>query len=238
MLAYNTTSTEFHPFGTILSYHEFDDIVIQESLPIQSYSWSDFPTICQEESELVSHATKPVCSTRNVIDEDSMFFLSQCPTSSMLEAKVRKTPVTAVYGKTTNTSRKVIPETSSTKKVRFAPFPEVRVYSLVLGDHPHCKDGLAIELGWEYNDLQNPNDENSCRKMSKEIKYTMYPGKRPRIRCPRRPYLTRRRLLLDVAGCTEDELNQRMIEAKMVSTERARSEREDYYYHLAFAKRR
>jgi len=235
---YNTTSTEFHPFGTNLSYHEFDDIVIQDPLPIQSYSWSDFPTIYQEESELLAHATKPTCSTGNVIDEDSMFFLSQYPSSPLYEAnhKGYKTPLIEANSKTTNTSRKVISETSSKKKVRFAPFPDVRVYSLVLGDHPNCEDGLAIELGWEYRDFQTHSDHDIISKISKVTQDTMHPGKRHRRSCPRRSYLTRKKLLLDVAGCTEDDLNQRTLEAKTTSTERARSEREDYYYHLAFAK--
>ena len=53
------------------------------------------------------------------------------------------------------------------------------------------------------------------------------------------PYLLRKQLLLDVAGCTKEELDQRIraIETRPYSKKRVRSDQEDYFYRLAFAKR-
>lgn len=53
-------------------------------------------------------------------------------------------------------SDSTIPSQPSSKKartgkhVKFSPALEVRTYSIVLGDHPQCKDGLPIECGWDF----------------------------------------------------------------------------------------
>lgn len=160
---------------------------------------------------------------------------------------------------------------SGKKNVRFAPSPHVRTYSLVLGNHPLCDDGLAIELGWDYSEEEHNNNNNNYNS------YINYVGGHPLTsqqqqqlqqqqfqqqqqhqhhqqqlqqqqqqqleqhvsRCQRRSYLSRKQLLLDVAGCTKEELDQRTrdFETKKALLEQAISHREDYYYCLAFAKR-
>lgn len=101
----------------------------------------------------------------------------------------------------------------------------IRTYSVVLGDHPLCDDGLAIELGWEYSDDEH-YDANK----------NLVQPPRP---CQKRSYLSRKQLLLDVAGCTKEELDQRSreLEARKALSERHRMHREEYYYSLAINKR-
>jgi hypothetical protein len=38
------------------------------------------------------------------------------------------------------------------RSVRFASAVHVRTYTVMVGDHPCCIDGMAIQLGWESND--------------------------------------------------------------------------------------
>ena len=136
---------------------------------------------------------------------------------------------------------------SGKKNVRFASSPHVRTYSLVLGNHPLCDDGLAIELGWDYSEEEHNINMNN--------NYINYVGGHPltsqqsqqqqqqqqlqQSRCQRRSYLSRKQLLLNVAGCTKEELDQRTrdLDAEKSLLEQAISHREDYYYCLAFAKR-
>jgi hypothetical protein len=39
------------------------------------------------------------------------------------------------------------------KTVRFGKV-EIREYKVIIGDHPFCKDGLALSLDWEYKQLE------------------------------------------------------------------------------------
>merc|ERR1712146_593962 len=105
----------------------------------------------------------------------------------------------------------------------FAPSLEIRTYSVVLGDHPGCEDGLAIELGWDYEkeprvvDLQLHED---CRRMplspvaqhgtnSPHNRYNRNRHTSNRCSCSRRSHLERKSMLLEIAGCTVEELNER-----------------------------
>lgn len=109
------------------------------------------------------------------------------------------------------------------RSVRFAPSLEVRTYSLVLGDHPLCDDGLAIELGWEYDEKEGRKIDlrihEDCKLLT--VLSTTYTsssrggimhhchGHSHNNYCSRRSYLQRKQLLLNVAGCTAHELEQR-----------------------------
>ena len=99
---------------------------------------------------------------------------------------------------------------------------------MVLGDHPLCDDGLAIELGWDYSDDDGMDMEED--KHVRSAKGT----------CEKRSYLSRKQLLLDVAGCTKEELDQRTkdLETQRSLRQQAQAYRDDYYYLMAFAKRR
>mmetsp|Transcript_1555 Transcript_1555/g.2130 ORF Transcript_1555/g.2130 Transcript_1555/m.2130 type:complete len:198 (-) Transcript_1555:68-661(-) len=45
-------------------------------------------------------------------------------------------------------------EMEEEKTVRFGPV-EIREYSVIQGDHPTCKGGLALSLGWKYQTMGN-----------------------------------------------------------------------------------
>ena len=97
---------------------------------------------------------------------------------------------------------------SSQRNVRFSQHLKVRTYNLVLGDHPLCSNGLAIEHGWDYDshhgekiDMQLHEGASTWSSSSRHL--------RNNISCPRRSHLDKKRLLLEVAGCSEDELNER-----------------------------
>jgi len=113
----------------------------------------------------------------------------------------------------------------------------VRTYSLVLGDHPLCDDGLAIELGWDYDEdvvPASPQQQQAQQPSSPQQQQTQ--THQTSHGCSRRSYLLRKQLLLDVAGCTKEELDQRTrdLEEERTRLERTRSHREDYFYGLAF----
>lgn len=237
------SSNEFPLFGTMSSSsYGMEGIVIERPLTTSSYSWSDLSIVVQDDSstssythnmmELVSPTTTrstQSCSQQqqygshthyNSINDDASMGLSMSTSESTFASTSTSTSTSTSVSSIDSTS------TSSKKSVRFAPSPNVRTYSVVLGDHPLCDDGLAIELGWEYCDDANENTH---------LDNTLHRGK-----CQKRSYLSRKQLLLDVAGCTKEELDQRSreLEAKKALIERNRSYREDYYYCLAFAKRR
>lgn len=46
---------------------------------------------------------------------------------------------------------------SSLRKVHFGPV-KTRYYHHILGDHPHCSDGLPLTFGWTYHDCDDDDD--------------------------------------------------------------------------------
>lgn len=111
-----------------------------------------------------------------------------------------------------NTSRR---NTTNTPSVQFAPQLQVRTYSLVLGDHPSCEDGLALELGWDYTS----HEDEPLRPIPSPPSPTAQHTKSNKSRghcsmCSRRSYLDRKVLLLTVAGCSEQELTHRTTQYK------------------------
>merc|ERR1712238_521657 len=90
-------------------------------------------------------------------------------------------------------------ELSAQRNVRFSPHLAVRTYSLVLGDHPLGSHGLAIEHGWDYDSHDGKKVEmhlhESCRQNANWSR--------------QRSHLDKKRLLMEVAGCSMEELNAR-----------------------------
>lgn len=216
------SSNEFPLFGTMSSSScGMEGIVIQRPLATESYSWSDLSIVLQDDSSTSSYS-------QDMMTRKPQSCSHQYGSCSSLDHHTISDDVSVSMQLSASMSESTFSSTSSStskKSVRFAPSPSVRTYSVVLGDHPLCDDGLAIELGWEYCDDsdQATHIDNNQRKGA----------------CQKRSYLSRKQLLLDVAGCTKEELDQRSqeLQAKKALMERNRSYREDYYYCLAFAKR-
>jgi len=165
-------------------------------------------------------------------DSDSLFVdLSM----SWPVAKVApKLPTTSTHGtsktKTAKSKQEKLPP--RTTKVRFAPTHEIREYNLILGDHPMCEDGLAIDMGWEYEitkDLcQNP-------VLQTKLQSTKSPRWRTLGRTPPttqrdisptnnnlggaklRSYEERKQLLLSAGGITEAELGHQLLQMRLES---------------------
>merc|ERR1712238_302196 len=103
-------------------------------------------------------------------------------------------------GSSSNDSTKTATrELSAQRNVRFSPHLAVRTYSLVLGDHPLGSNGLAIEHGWDY-------DSHDGEKVDMHL----HESCRHNVTWSRqRSHLDKKRLLLEVAGCSMEELNHR-----------------------------
>lgn len=107
-----------------------------------------------------------------------------------------------------------------TSKVRFSPTLEVRTHSIVLGDHPFCEDGLALELGWDYEDSKDICGcglEHKPPRWRRLVPNYPYP-KRDLTSSPPRHLsaVERKRLLLEVGGCSETEIKLRQFQTRIL----------------------
>lgn len=110
----------------------------------------------------------------------------------------------------------------TTKGVRFAPTKVVRTHSLVLGDHPMCEDGLALQLGWDYEEskdiikpLSSQNAEWNVPRWRRLLRPT---GPTTNTEGPAKllSLQERKKLLKEVAGCSEAELEKRRFCARFL----------------------
>lgn len=165
-----------------------------------SFSWSDFPLIVHDE-EYNSDVNGLFHASKTVTPMD-------CPGFPL--------HMTSTTSSTSSTS---IPTKNMKKKrsVRFSPFVEIRTHSQILGDHPWCEGGLALELGWEYNSssallpeqiVRNVEKKDCQQSQFKIIGRSSSGESMTGTRIPhRRSYSERKRLLIEVGGYTSDELN-------------------------------
>lgn len=143
------------------------------------------------------------------------------PSARHLFAKV---PANSNNEKNSNTvsSSEPTKEQSQQIRVRFAPTKEIRTHNVVLGDHPMCEDGLALQLGWDYEesrDILSP-----LRTVHKESAIPRW----RRILRPNAPSSgesgeakllsveERKKRLKEVGGCTEAELEKRRFCARFL----------------------
>jgi len=234
------SSNESPLFGTMgHSSCGMEDVVIQRPLPTESYSWSDFPIVFQDDSAKTTTSSSSFNYNYNYdygysstcpkprVDDASLFSLSQrsssssssTSTSTLSSSGSSSIDIESDIEIDTDIDTTTSSNTSGRKSVRFALAPQVRTYSLVLGDHPQCEDGLAIELGWEYSEEeQSTQGMEEVQQQSHYNNYSTHHHHHPswstasgrgRTSCPRRSYLSRKQLLLDVAGCTREELDER-----------------------------
>jgi hypothetical protein len=90
----------------------------------------------------------------------------------------------------------------ASKKVKFAGFLEIRTHSLVLGDHPCCVGGMALEFGWRHL----PDSEIVDLQVFEEVSLKRRNGQL------RLDYGERRELLQEATGFTGSQLLQQEYE--------------------------
>jgi hypothetical protein len=102
---------------------------------------------------------------------------------------------------------------SHKRSVSFSDTMHVRTHSIVMGDHPCCRQ-LALELGWEHDDgslvdmeryhkvKRSKNNNNNNTNI--DIDHNHKKKKLAR----RRPYLERKSMLKEVGGMTEEDIDQ------------------------------
>jgi len=164
----------------------------------ETFSWSDFPIIIHQEEDHCLFAVR---------------LPATAPTAADFSSSSWFPPTSASYSIQNNAAASESKEQSTRKKkkiVRFAPSLEIRTHSLVLGEHPWCEDGLAIDLGWEYDDSHDDCMQQQ-QEQEQQLLFTRRSSISTRLRhnrgSPRRrSYLERKRLLLEVGGYTKEEL--------------------------------
>lgn len=113
------------------------------------------------------------------------------------------------------------PSFNKTSKVRFSPSVEVRTHSIVLGDHPFCEDGLAVELGWDYEDSKDICStcgvEHKPPRWRRLLPNYPYPKRERSSSQPRHlSEVERKKLLLEVGGCSETEVRLRQFQVRLL----------------------
>jgi hypothetical protein len=88
------------------------------------------------------------------------------------------------------------------KRVRW-DIIQTREYSLVVGDHPFCQDGLPVSLDWQYHDSCSSSSIES-RPVSERKESYVFPR--------RLSYEERRDRLCSVSGLTAEEVKNEEIE--------------------------
>jgi len=179
-------------------------LVIQRPQLDVSLSWSDCTMIVQEDNNKHYESSSSLCSLTLPSGSNSS---SSSSSSTLSEFSSTSSRMNLQCSDSKSSSSMASRDLSSQRNVRFSQHLEVRTYNLVLGDHPLCQNGLAIENGWEYDSHQGKKidmvlHEEDCYNSNRRLL-------RNNISCPRRSHLDRKRLLLEVAGCSEDELNER-----------------------------
>lgn len=180
-----------HPFGSALSTAEDDHSSF-------SFGWSDFPVVHQHSDDSMDynyhHATYlyPQKPEPSQSPSQELGFESHAQPTSPQKARRQHR-----------------------KQVSWGSALEIRTHSVILGDHPCCRDSLPLQLGWEYNESELVNmdvyelhkKQSSCYP---NISYFSQQHKRGSNskQPPRLTYMERKTLLKHVGGMTEHDLAQ------------------------------
>jgi hypothetical protein len=145
-----------------------------ESTFSSTFSWSDFP--CQGEGDTIpslplSSATPidvpPVVTTTKTASKPRHLLRDYIPTAKVLPP-IQSPPSPTSCCQAVSIDHDAIPNSAcfqsdnktscaiskTTKRVSFAPLVRVRTHTIVLGDHPLCSGGMALQLGWESTPTQ------------------------------------------------------------------------------------
>lgn len=196
----------------------------QQPSSADTFGWSDFlgPAELETSSSSISYAMTPSCASQvelKPLHASAMLFRSTCeieqededePTSvidytATMRYKRRvigqgmnhhhprheMAVETATAAPTTSTENKQQPK----KSVSFASALQVRTYNVILGDHPCCVGGMALQCDWQHDGIHGPTlvdldiheeqrrqqrGEKSPRQLTKELRLS-YGQRRQRL---------------------------------------------------------
>lgn len=117
---------------------------------------STIPVSCSQEASnmTIDWSSFPVLTSEDLLSS-SMWSPppSPTPTDDEEEEETLYTPVSpcaSIESFYTTADAACEEEPSRGRRVRFSPLLEIRSYNVVLGDHPCCLGGMAIDMGWDY----------------------------------------------------------------------------------------
>lgn len=141
----------FEPTSFPWSFHT-SNADVQEDPSSSSISWSDIP--CQGDFWRIDfqpsscspkEAATPQSSSALFDRKHDAYLASPPPSprslSEELLCELNTYPELTAPPKSSNTL---------TKTVRFAEVAQIRTYDVILGDHPSCRGGMALQLDWSH----------------------------------------------------------------------------------------
>ena len=173
-------SAPLPPFHAPTGVEERMKLSVTPSAPQATFSWTDFPILQQYNPELVF---EPCCDSKQEASYDSPF-------SSISPTHSHSSSFSSTFSAddsliSTACSEK---QSSSLKRVSFAPAIQVREYAVIIGDHPSC-DALPLTLDWKHSETQQRDYESKPRHAT-------------------RLTFNERKNLLRTMGISEDEMAQ------------------------------
>ena len=201
------TNNEIPLHGTssegMLSSLSFSTFVIQRPEPDVLFSWSDFPMVVKEDNKHKRYTSPSLsslyCLTSSSSSSGSSNHSHHSSNSTLSDFSSTSGRMNLLDDEST-TLRTTTRDLSQRRNVRFSQHLEVRTYNLVLGDHPLGSNGLAIEHGWDYD---SHDGEKIDMKLHEDCKRTTHWSRQ-------RSHLDKKRLLMEVAGCSMEELDERI----------------------------
>jgi hypothetical protein len=196
---------------------------VPEAIP-PVFGWSDFP--CQVYDNL---STDDILSARSYSTNSCHSSISSLP-CCRTKNETRISPVLARHSPTSSVAydldtyqyelhdfsnqidfssgemnkKPKNPKGSRRRNVTFFPDLEVRRYAVILGDHPCCAGGMAMECGWEY--CEKPEILNL--DLYEKLKLQNKGSKRPDSKTFRLSYTARCVRLQEATGMTGCQLLQ------------------------------
>jgi hypothetical protein len=154
-----------------------------------SFDWSDFPVVSEQ---LHGHHHFNLCPSYESKQQERR---EEEATKTTLFPKM--SPQSESESQSYSCSA-ALKDDQSRRKVSFASTLQVRTHSIVLGDHPCCRE-LPLQLGWDYDETELINLD-----IREEFKSPYTP------KASRLSFLERKNLLKRVSGMTERDLKDAM----------------------------
>ena len=208
-------STSAEPSFSIFEMQEGNMIIVDRPSSASAVSnngqfvfdWSDFPLLGSQQDEVMSESSIAISPLAMVVDDSGCSSSSVCDENKQLPRLAQS--VTSSFNSSSSSSIDTTDKQDEmkynkkrhTKKVSWDSNFDVRTYSLIVGDHPCCRDALPIQLGWEYI------DEEKSQFSVDEYDTSRIHRKRQNYQPKRLSYMERKYLLQSVSGWNEQELS-------------------------------